>query len=42
MLTKIIASKVDRQDFEKMNQVKANKSDTENILDAINTLNKQI
>ena len=33
---------MDRQDFEKMNESKANKSDTENMLDAIKTLAKQV
>jgi len=34
----ILAGKVDKYDFEKMNENKANKCDTENMLDLIRTL----
>lgn len=38
----ILAGKVDKYDFEKMNENKANKCDTENMLDLIHTMNQQI
>lgn len=38
----ILAGKVDKYDFEKMNENKANKCDTENMLDLIRTMNQQI
>jgi hypothetical protein len=42
MLSQILSLKVDKQDFEKMNEAKANKNETENMLDAISTLNRQV
>ena len=34
--------KIDRHDLEKLNEMKSNKVDVENMIDGINTLNKQV
>ena len=41
-LQQVLAIKVDKKDMEKMNELKSNKVDTENLIDGLNTLNKQI
>jgi hypothetical protein len=38
----VLALKVDRKDLEKINELKSNKKDTEDLVDNINTLNKQV
>lgn len=42
MIGSILAMKVDKVDFSKINEDKANKTELENQLDSINTLNKQM
>jgi hypothetical protein len=41
-LQSVLALKVDKKDMERLNEIKSNKVDTENLIDSINTLNKQI
>lgn len=37
-----LASKVDRKDLERINQLKSNQLETDGLTDGINTLNKQM
>jgi hypothetical protein len=39
-LQAVLGLKVDKKDMEKLNEIKSNKVDTENLIDSINTLNK--
>lgn len=39
-IKEVLALKVDRTDLVKLNEIKSNKKDTEDLVDSINTLNK--
>lgn len=38
----ILSMKVDRMDFDRLNEQKSNKNETENMMDGVNVLNRQI